>query len=148
MSGSIISRAVQQNLKELKKEPKDEDFQLPAVRDPDDGWRRVYLRLEIVQLAAWNQTLLLELTTLPSRKKSVRLEDMFEDEKMVYVARAQIISRETLKKSGSMRHCGPKDECTHTILYKRGGRILWWTCSYCGTRWPRRDNEILKDNQI
>ena len=27
----------------------------------------------------------------------------------------------------------------------RGGRGLWWTCKICGKRWPRLENEVLRD---
>ena len=64
-SSSIISRAVRRNLKEPQKEVKqEEDYELPPVRDPDDGWRRLYLKVEIAMLSAWHQSVLLALTTL------------------------------------------------------------------------------------
>ena len=65
---------------------------------------------------------------------------------VIKVTREQLLSRKILKPSNSAK-CMFVDatECIHPQQYiaDRGGRTFWFTCTRCGTRWPRTEFEKL-----
>jgi hypothetical protein len=63
---------------------------------------------------------------------------------------ADIIARTTLPRSVTTPAEATVDYrgCNHSVLIKRAnGTARWWTCSACGTRWPRLPNEEHYTNE-
>ena len=139
----------------VRAEPKEEgeapceDFNISEPRSPEDSWRRVLLRVLLLQAAARWQVVLSEVSTLApfrDRKRGYQEEDFVPmgHAAIVWVEREDILARQPLTMSKSLRQLAPESACHHPGFHTRGGKTLWFTCTRCPMRWPRHPNERLQ----
>jgi hypothetical protein len=147
----LLRGAVELELKERKAKKaakkKDEDVTIISDRDPVESWRRVGIRVLWVVQAARTQAVLLELKTLPP--PTYPIDEMDSDEnvtgKNLGITRAQLLARQRLSDSKSLKTQRPTTECSHRYVAARGGArgARWFSCKTYPMRWQRNDGEYL-----
>ena len=152
----VVRRALQQQLREPHPQPVrgPETFHFETDREATVLWRRIMVRLFVASSAALWQGILLQLCALPSKRPVVQDETSSSTSasttaatQKVYISKAELLSRPVLRDSTAC-NLMIKEECPHNFVQCRGrkdkhGRIFWFTCRTCPTRWPRAANEDL-----
>ena len=113
------------------------------IRDPQESWRRVILRAMYLAVQVHWEGLFEELLATTRNREDRMIAPTIENVKLV--TRGEIMMRESLSRSKAKEIMLEVAECTHQLIYfkARGGKTKWWTCTGCGSRWPRFDLEEL-----
>ena len=122
-------------------------YSLPLVRDPEKCWRRIVLRQLMCWRVAFLQALLTDVVDIEPRKSSDLLAPPPEESLKRVITRTELFLRHKLAPSKSMRDQQgllPASECRHREIARRGGKMFWFTCKGCNSRWPREQDEHLE----
>ena len=91
------------------------------------------IRAWYVLQAAHTQAFLSSLTALEPRHRML----IVSGPEILLVTKAEVFNRPQLEPSKALHsQVRARDQCVHETLLPRGGKTYWWTCRWCGTRWP------------
>ena len=131
-----------------QEEPSPEDVIIIADRDSTLSWERLVRRsLHLISAVKLYRIMTTELAELAGQSGPKMNKDQGAGKPMVMVTKHEVTTRQVLKPSkGTKAECGFNPlTCQHAEIKARGYHTYWFTCTQCGTRWPRAANEKLSD---
>ena len=113
------------------------------IREPLESWRRLVLRAMYLAVQVHWEGLFEELLATVRNREDRMLVPTIENATLV--TRGEIMMRQELTRSKGKDILLDIEDCSHQLIYfkARGGKTKWWTCTGCGSRWPRFDLEQL-----